>query len=76
MITAEHKANIPKARTLTEFSQLAHGVKSSKVTILDSKRISIPNLSYDGAGPDAFFVVGTGAKPHGNGIKVANEKGR
>ncbi|ODN04126.1 Protein Skeletor, isoforms B/C, partial [Orchesella cincta] len=33
------------------------------------------NLHYDGAGPDAFFWVGTGDEPNTSGRKIPNEKG-
>jgi len=66
----------PKRRVLPEFTREAHGVKSGNITILDAKTFYIPNLHYDGAGPDAFFWVGTGPRPHSGGRKIPNEKGR
>ncbi|XP_026669797.1 protein Skeletor, isoforms B/C isoform X2 [Ceratina calcarata] len=65
---------VPKTRTLPEFSRLAHGLRSGNITILDEKTIYIPNLHYDGAGPDAYFWVGNGSEPDPFGIKVPNEK--
>lgn len=44
----------PKPKVLTEFKRLAHGLRSGDITILDAKTFYIPNLHYDGAGPDAF----------------------
>lgn len=67
---------VPKARVLTEFSRLAHGLRSGTITILDSKTFYIPNLHYDGAGPDAYFWVGNGSEPNTFGIKVPNERKR
>ncbi|XP_017759111.1 PREDICTED: protein Skeletor, isoforms B/C [Eufriesea mexicana] len=64
----------PKITVLPEFSRLAHGLRSGNITILDSKTIYIPNLHYDGAGPDAYFWVGKGQEPNTFGIKVPNEK--
>ncbi|KAJ8686210.1 hypothetical protein QAD02_022004 [Eretmocerus hayati] len=64
---------IPQPRVLPEFSRLAHGLRSDNITILDSKTFYIPNLHYDGAGPDAYFWVGTGPAPHAHGTKVPNE---
>lgn len=75
-MTSEHKSEIPRRRTLPEFSRLAHGLKSGNLSILDSKRIYIPNLHYDGAGPDAYFWVGTGSEPHTGGRKIPNEVNR
>ncbi|CAG0884477.1 unnamed protein product [Darwinula stevensoni] len=66
---------IPKKEVLTEFSRLAHGLRSGNVTVLDERTFYIPNLHYDGAGPDAFFLVGTGPSPNPNGLKVPNEQG-
>ncbi|XP_065556383.1 protein Skeletor, isoforms B/C-like isoform X2 [Artemia franciscana] len=65
----------PMPQTLPEFKRFAHGVRSGNVTILDEKTIYIPNLHYDGEGPDAFFWVGNGTSPNPEGIKVANEVG-
>ncbi|XP_043677738.1 protein Skeletor, isoforms B/C isoform X1 [Vespula pensylvanica] len=67
--------DIPKPRVLPEFSRLAHGLRSGNISILDSKTIYIPNLHYDGAGPDAYFWVGNGSEPHILGVKVPNEVG-
>ncbi|CAB3361588.1 Hypothetical predicted protein [Cloeon dipterum] len=66
---------VPEPRVLPEFSRIAHGLRSGNVTILDAKTFLIPDLHYDGTGPDAYFLVGNGSKPHGNGVKVPNEHG-
>ncbi|XP_043267996.1 protein Skeletor, isoforms B/C [Venturia canescens] len=66
---------VPKTRVLPEFSRLAHGLSSGNISILDSKTIYIPNLHYDGAGPDAYFWVGNGPEPNALGTKVPNEMG-
>lgn len=66
---------VPKPRILPEFSRLAHGLRSGNISILDSKTFYIPNLHYDGAGPDAYFWVGNGLEPNTLGIKVPNEMG-
>ena len=67
---------IPTPRVLPEFSRLAHGLRSDNITILDRKTFYIPNLHYDGAGPDAYFFAGRGSEPNPNGFKVANEAKR
>ncbi|XP_012542491.1 protein Skeletor, isoforms B/C [Monomorium pharaonis] len=67
---------VPKLQVLPEFSRLAHGLRSGNISILDSKTIYIPNLHYDGGGPDAYFWVGNGTEPSRFGIKVPNEMGR
>ncbi|XP_020298451.1 protein Skeletor, isoforms B/C isoform X2 [Pseudomyrmex gracilis] len=66
---------VPKLQVLPEFSRLAHGLRSGNISILDSKTIYIPNLHYDGGGPDAYFWVGNGSEPNIYGIKVPNEMG-
>ncbi|BES96550.1 Electron transfer DM13 [Nesidiocoris tenuis] len=63
----------PRMRVLPEFRRLAHGLRSGNITILDAKTFYIPNLHYDGAGPDAYFWVGNGSEPGPYGIKVPNE---
>lgn len=65
----------PRSRVLPEFRRLAHGLQSGNITILDAKTFYIPNLHYDGAGPDAYFWVGNGSEPSPLGIKVPNEMG-
>ncbi|CAG7815899.1 unnamed protein product [Allacma fusca] len=66
----------PSRKVLPEFMRLAHGLRSGNITILDARTFYIPNLHYDGAGPDAYFFVGTGrGGPHSAGRKIPNEKG-
>lgn len=62
--------DVPKPRVLPEFKRLAHGLRSSNISVLDAKTFYIPNLHYDGTGPDAFFWVGNGSEPDLLGIKV------
>lgn len=64
---------IPMPRVLPELSRLSHGVRSGNVTIVNSKTIEIQNFEYDGTDGDAHFSVGTGDKPHANGMQIANE---
>ncbi|RWS23194.1 Protein Skeletor:-like isoforms D/E, partial [Leptotrombidium deliense] len=66
----------PKEVNLGRLPSFAHGVSADAVIIKDSKTIFIKGLRYDGAGPDAFFLVGKGKRPHGSGIKVPDENGR
>ncbi|XP_059489504.1 protein Skeletor, isoforms B/C [Neocloeon triangulifer] len=67
--------DIPKTKVLPEFKRLAHGLRSGNISILDAKTFYIPNLHYDGAGPDAYFWVGNGSEPSEFGFKVPNERG-
>ncbi|KAK7069006.1 hypothetical protein SK128_009355, partial [Halocaridina rubra] len=66
----------PRKRTLPEFQRLAHGLRSGNITILDAKTFYIPNLHYDGLGPDAYFWVGKGPRPDPKGSRIPNEMGR
>lgn len=60
----------PRPRVLPEFRRLAHGLRSGNISVLDAKTFYIPNLHYDGAGPDAYFWVGNGSEPNPFGTKV------
>nr|XP_031827356.1 protein Skeletor, isoforms B/C [Nomia melanderi] len=66
----------PETKMLSKFTQLAHGVRSGNITILDSKTFYIPNLHYDGKGPEAYFWVGNGSEPNSFGTKVPDERKR
>ncbi|XP_050436047.1 protein Skeletor, isoforms B/C [Adelges cooleyi] len=65
----------PKPRLLPEFKRFAHGLRSGNISILDARTFYIPNLHYDGLGPDAYFFVGNGSEPSPYGVKVPNEIG-
>ncbi|XP_076363990.1 protein Skeletor, isoforms B/C-like [Tachypleus tridentatus] len=68
---------LPSAKVIEPLSTFAHGVNSDPIVIKDEKTMYIPNLQYDGAGPDVYFLVGTGTKPQSVGsTKVPDEKGR
>merc|ERR1712080_751956 len=45
-----------------DISTLHHAV-SGELWALDDKTLMVKNFNYDGAGPDAFFWVGTEGKP-------------
>ncbi|XP_037077644.1 LOW QUALITY PROTEIN: protein Skeletor, isoforms B/C-like [Pollicipes pollicipes] len=61
-------------KKLGSLSTLEHGV-SGEVYAVDSRTIHIRNMKYDGQGPDAFFYVGSGSKPSGQGFIVPDENG-
>lgn len=61
--------------TLPPFMQLAHGLRSGPITIIDPQTFFIEDLHYDGKGPDAHFWVGKGAWPSPDGILVRDENG-
>jgi hypothetical protein len=48
-----------------------HGVRG-KVFAVDEKTILVKNFQYDGAGPDAFFWVGTSKAPGNEGYILAH----
>jgi hypothetical protein len=64
----------PRPRVLPEFKRLAHGLRSGNISVLDAKTFYIPNLHYDGAGPDAYFWVGNGTEPNPFGTKVPKHR--
>lgn len=65
----------PTPKKISEFSRLAHGVKSETVTLIDSRSIGIQQLYYDGLGPNAFFYAGIGPQPNPSGTKIPDETG-
>ncbi|KAG9509971.1 Protein Skeletor, isoforms B/C [Fragariocoptes setiger] len=65
----------PAPLNLGPLPTLAHKTKADSVMIEDAKTIRLRNLHYDGAAPDAFFLVGTGSQPNAQGIKVPDENG-
>ena len=66
----------PAPKRISEFSRLAHNVKSETVTLLNSNSIGIQQLFYDGlGGSGTFFYVGIGPQPNGAGTKVPDETG-
>ena len=60
---------------LAPFSQLAHELRSGPIIAVDKKTFFVPNLHYDGKGPDAHFWAGKGAEPSSSGTLVRDEKG-
>ncbi|XP_078610306.1 protein Skeletor, isoforms B/C-like [Branchiostoma floridae x Branchiostoma japonicum] len=66
---------IPRPRNIGEFSRRQHQVRSGNVNITDAKTFHIPNLHYDGFGPDAFFWAGTTDRPSSRGFKVPDHRG-
>lgn len=65
----------PTPKKISEFSRLAHNVKSETVILIDSRSIGIQQLYYDGLGPSTFFYVGIGPQPNPTGTKVPDETG-
>ncbi|XP_023337627.1 protein Skeletor, isoforms B/C [Eurytemora carolleeae] len=59
---------------VADFQTRFHGV-AGEVFAVDSRTIFIRGFTYDGEGPAAYFYAGSGGRPSGNGIQIANEKG-
>ena len=51
------------------FKNIFHDI-SGEAYALDSKTILIKGFTYDGEGPDAFFLAGTSGRPSKNGDVV------
>jgi len=49
-------------KKIGDFTNYAHGIGGT-VYVLDEKTLLIKGFTYDGAGPDAFFWVGTEGSP-------------
>lgn len=65
----------PTPKKISEFSRLAHSVRSETVTLINSRSIGIQQLHYDGLGPNTFFFVGIGPQPNPAGTRVPDETG-
>lgn len=67
---------LPKEQHLAAFKNGAHGVSSDRIVLKDSKTALVQKFTYDGAGPDAHFLVGTSAAVVSQGAtKVPDENG-
>ncbi|KAK8778661.1 hypothetical protein V5799_019997 [Amblyomma americanum] len=65
---------LPAAQDLGFLSGI-HGVRADPVVLLDSRTVHLTNFQYDGAGPDAHFVVGRGEINGANGLTITDENG-
>lgn len=62
--------------TLPALTKRAHNVGSGPIVLKSKKKIFIPKLTYDGAGPDVYFLVGKGAKvTHKGATKIPTPTG-
>ncbi|CAG0899746.1 unnamed protein product, partial [Cyprideis torosa] len=64
----------PKPKKIDALRTYDHDVKSDRVVVVDAQTFLIPNFSYDGQAPDAFFWVGKG-RPSPQGTRVPDENG-
>ncbi|KAH7932186.1 hypothetical protein HPB51_029467 [Rhipicephalus microplus] len=61
--------------TSSAHQESAH-VGSGPIVLKSKKKIFIPKLTYDGAGPDVYFLVGKGAKvTHKGATKIPTPTG-
>ncbi|XP_064489473.1 protein Skeletor, isoforms B/C-like [Ornithodoros turicata] len=66
----------PAPVTLSPLKKRAHNVGSGPVVIMNHNTIFIPKFTYDGSGPDVYFLVGKGNKPtHKGATKIPTESG-
>uniref|UniRef100_A0A023G5K0 Protein to be involved in spindle matrix formation n=1 Tax=Amblyomma triste TaxID=251400 RepID=A0A023G5K0_AMBTT len=62
--------------TLPALTKRAHNVGSGPIVLKSKKTIFIPKFTYDGAGPDVYFLVGKGAKvTHKGATKIPTPTG-
>lgn len=66
--------NYPRPQKIDALPTLEHGVTSDRIVVVDAQTFLIPNFSYDGAAPDAYFWVGKGS-PTPSGKIVPDENG-
>ncbi|XP_014365200.2 protein Skeletor, isoforms B/C isoform X3 [Papilio machaon] len=55
-------------------SQLQHGVRGELFAV-DSRTLYLHDFHYDGAGPAAYFFVGTSKAPSSSGVRLRDERG-
>lgn len=67
-IPIQRSLAIPSPVEIPALSRLAHGVKSSPITIVDAQTFLIPNFHYDGEGPAGYWWVTRGARQGPKGL--------
>ncbi|XP_067138701.1 protein Skeletor, isoforms B/C-like [Centruroides vittatus] len=66
---------IPRPTNIGKMSSLQHGVSSGKVMVLDSQTFLVPDFTYDGQGPAAYWWVSKGAGQNERGLRLKDENG-
>nr|XP_045605288.1 protein Skeletor, isoforms B/C-like isoform X1 [Procambarus clarkii] len=74
-VIVDKNLNYPRPQKIDSLPTLEHGVTSDRIVVVDAQTFLIPNFSYDGAAPDAYFWVGKGSNPGPSGILVPDENG-
>lgn len=67
---------IPRPLEISPLSELAHGVKSGPITIVDAQTFLVPDFHYDGLGPAGYFWMTRGTQGlNTNGLRLKDENG-
>lgn len=67
---------IPRPLEIDPLSQLAHGVRSGPITIVDAQTFLVPDFHYDGLRPEAFFWLSRGSLGlSASGLRLKEENG-
>ncbi|RWS12065.1 protein Skeletor: isoforms D/E-like protein, partial [Dinothrombium tinctorium] len=66
---------VPTPVEIAPLSQLAHGLKSGPVTIVDAQTFLIPDFHYDGLGPAAYWWATKGPRQGPGGVHLDDENG-
>lgn len=75
-VTVPASLQVPSEVTIGALSRKAHNVGSGPVVLRNHNTIYIPKFTYDGSGPDVYFLVGKGEKPtHKGATKIPTESG-
>lgn len=75
-INISRQLTIPRPLEIGPFSELAHGLKSGPITIVDAQTFLISDFHYDGLGPAAYFWLTRGTQGlNNNGFRLKDENG-
>ncbi|KAF8773852.1 Protein Skeletor like protein [Argiope bruennichi] len=66
---------IPRPSEIGRIPTFEHGVSSGPVLVVDTQTLLVPDFTYDGLGPAAYWWVSRGARQHPRGLRLADENG-
>lgn len=68
---------IPRPLEIGPLSELAHGLRSGPITIVDAQTFLVPDFHYDGQAPAAYFWLTRGSQGLNevNGFRLKDENG-
>lgn len=77
ILIARRELVIPRPLEVAPLSQLAHGLRSGPITIVDAQTLLVADFHYDGLGPDAYFWLTRGQTGLSgqNSVKLKDENG-